>query len=110
MYRKDLILMGCNKNSLTQLLTRAEVFKDIKHRHGYATNYTNKQVMLLLLGCKLLKVYKFRVVNKALVNAVNDESLWVAATEEELEERRIEKRNRTNTEVVLEKLKGYEYI
>ncbi len=65
---KELLSLGLKKSHITNIVQKADVFKDIPRQQGYAIDYTFNQAVLLHVGGELSKLgVSFRHINKILI-------------------------------------------
>ena len=66
---KELLSLGLKKSRITNIVQKADVFKDIPRQQGYAIDYTFNQAVLLHVGEELSKLgVSFRHINKILTD------------------------------------------
>ena len=66
---KELLSLGLKKSRITNIVQKADVFKDIPRQQGYAIDYTFNQAVLLHVGEELSKLgVSFRHINKVLAD------------------------------------------
>lgn len=69
-YRKELLgELGLDRNQVTPIVSRAQIFKSLPTGAGYAIQYDYRQVFLITLGCSLLSLgMKFNSVDFVLTD------------------------------------------
>lgn len=66
---KELLSLGLKKGGITNIVQKADVFKDIPRQQGYAIDYTFNQAVLLHVGEELSKLgVSFRHINRILTD------------------------------------------
>ena len=65
---KELLSLGLKKGQITNIVQKADVFKDIPRQQGYAIDYTFDQAVLLHVGGGLSRLgVSFRHINRILI-------------------------------------------
>jgi hypothetical protein len=66
---KELLSLGLKKGQITNIVQKADVFKDIPRQQGYAIDYTFNQAVLLHVGGGLSRLgVSFRHINTILID------------------------------------------
>ncbi|HUJ69103.1 MAG TPA: hypothetical protein VLW86_06245 [Syntrophorhabdales bacterium] len=69
LHLKELLSLGLKKGQITNIVQKADIFKDIPRQQGYAIDYTFNQAVLLHVGGELSKLgVSFRHINKILID------------------------------------------
>jgi len=69
LHLKELLSLGLKKGQITNIVQKADVFKDIPRQQGYAIDYTFNQAVLLHVGGELSRLgVSFRHINRILID------------------------------------------